>query len=137
MSRYQPTAEQKAKADQRRAAFRALCQRVAAMSEDQRAAIAAKYGIVTCEGHPLSPHNSCLLASQCADYMPSIVGGFQQWRRASRQVCKGQSGLMLWIPSGKRKHAADDQHADSKAGRQGFIMGYVWDISQTEPILAE
>lgn len=136
----QPTEEQRARAAERREQFKALCQRVAAMSEDQRAELATRYGIFNPEGHSLSPYNCCLLISQAATFMPSIVAGFQQWRRARRMVRKGETGLMIWVPIGKAKDKAAEQSADSSATeneRPGFIMGYVFDISQTEPIESE
>ncbi len=58
-TRRQPTAEQKAKAAERRERCRALAAQVAALSEDERAALVMKVGaIVTCEGRALSPFNS-------------------------------------------------------------------------------
>lgn len=139
MSRRQATPEQKAKAAERRAQFKEFCQRVAAMSEDERAELARRMPIVNPAGHALSAYNCCLLLSQFAG-TPTIVAGFQQWRKQGRQVCKGQSGLMIWVPTGKRK-AADQGGAELAAADQedkpGFIAGYVWDVSQTEPIEQE
>ena len=131
----QPTEEQRAKAAERRELFKGYCQRVAAMSEDQRAELAARMPIVNPEGHALSAYNTCLLLSQFQGAI-TIVGGFQQWKRAGRRVCKGQSGLMIWIPIGRKNKAADGatqpaELADDGAKRPGFMPGYVWDISQT------
>lgn len=133
----QPTEAQRAKAAERREVFKALCQRVAAMSEDQRAELARRMPIVNPEGHALSPYNHCLLYSQFAG-TPTIVAGFQQWRRAGRMVRKGQSGLMIWVPIGRKKNeerAGDSSGDDSE--RPGFIAGYVFDVSQTEVIEAQ
>lgn len=127
----QPTEAQKAAAAEKRARFKEFCQRVAAMSEDDRALLAARMPVVNPEGHPLSPYNTCLLISQ-TDTAPTIVGGFQQWRKIGRQVRKGEHGLMIWCPSGKRKPADDSKPADDENDRPGFIMGYVFDISQTD-----
>lgn len=129
--RRQPTAAQRAAAEERRARFRALAEQVAALDESQRAALAARAGITTIEGHALSPFNSCLALQQREDV--SVVGGFQQWRRAGRCVRKGEHGLAIWIPSGKRAEETDDDDEDE---RPRFIMGTVFDISQTDPIAA-
>jgi len=132
------TAEQQEQAAERRERFRELCRRIAAMSEDQRAALAARLPIVTTEGHAISPFNSCLILSQFTG-TPTIVGGFQQWRKRGRMVRKGEHGLAIWIPKGNRK--ADEQpkanDAEPASERTGFIMGYVFDVSQTDEHSAE
>jgi hypothetical protein len=137
-TRRQPTAEQKAKAAERRERFKALAGRVAAMSDDERAALVMKVGaVVTCEGHGLSAFNSCLVLTQLPT--ASMVGGFHQWRTKGRKVRKGEPGLMIWIPTGRKDEAGDaaptpeaDAGAD-KGRRSGFVLGYVFDIGQTEP----
>ena len=134
MGKYQPTAEQKARAAERRAAFRALCAQVAQMDEAQRGAIAAKYGIVTVEGRALSVHNQVLVAQQHEN--PSIVGGFHQWLQAGRCVRKGEHGLCIWVPTARstgRENGAGQQVDGDGDSKPGFIMGTVFDISQTEP----
>ena len=139
-TRRQPTEAQRAAAADRRERFKALAARVAAMSEDERTALVMKLGaIVTCEGHSLSAFNSCLVLTQLPT--SSMVGGFHQWRAKGRKVRKGEHGLMIWIPTGRRDGADDaatvaesDSGAD-KEKRAGFIMGTVFDVTQTEPTL--
>ena len=126
MSKYNPTPEQKAKTEARRAAFRQLCQRISEMSEEERAAFAAKMpAIATTDGRALSGHNSLLVAHQHEG--ATIVGGFQQWRHQGRKVKKGESGIAIWIPKNSGEDSGDTN---------GFFMGYVFDISQTETIEA-
>lgn len=136
MARKQATPEQQAKAAERRAAFKDLCQRVAAMSEDQRAQLAASMPIVNPLGHPLSAYNHCLIYSQFSG-TPTIVGGFKQWLTAGRIVRKGESGLMIWCPTGKRKAADGPELAADENERPSFIPGYVFDITQTDERSAE
>jgi hypothetical protein len=139
-TRRQPTAEQKAKAAGRRERFKALAARVATMTDDERAALVMKVGaVVTCEGHALSAFNSCLVLTQLPT--ASMVGGFLQWKDKGRRVKKGEHGLMIWIPTGRKDEAGDaapaaesDASAD-KGQRSGFIMGTVFDVTQTEPAL--
>ena len=84
-----PTAEQKAKAEERRAKLTELAQRVAAMSETEKAALLEKVGtVLTCEGHPLSAKNTLILAYQANSV--SMVGGYRQWQAVGRQVMKGE-----------------------------------------------
>jgi hypothetical protein len=141
-NRRTPTPEQKAKAEARRNQFRELTKKVAAMSEAERMQLFERCGaIVTCEGRALSPVNSCLILSQCGT--ASMVGGFWQWKRNGRRVMKGQTGLGLWIPtSGKggedlptaeARQVERESGAEVKTGgRRRFIVGTVFDISQTE-----
>jgi hypothetical protein len=139
-TRRPPTAEQKQKAAERRERFKALAAQVAAMSEDERAALVMKVGaIVTCEGRTLSVHNSCLVLTQLPT--ASMVGGFWQWQDKGCRVKKGEHGLMIWIPTAKgekTEHAAPIAQGDAgaeKEKRSGFIMGTVFDVTQTEPAL--
>jgi hypothetical protein len=132
----QLTEEQKQKTAERREKFKAFCQRVAAMSEDQRAELAQRMPIVNPEGHALSHYNTCLILSQFSG-APTIVAGFQQWRKQGRQVCKGQSGLMIWVPIGRKKSGGNGAKPGEVCSKDldakpGFIPGYVFDISQTE-----
>jgi hypothetical protein len=134
MARRQPTDEQKQRAAERRERFTALARQVAALTDDERAALVAKVGaIVTVEGRALSALNSCLVLTQLPT--ASMVGGFQQWKAHGRSVKKGAHGLMIWIPT-RGKDDADkptQEEAEGVAKRSGFVMGTVFDISQTEP----
>src|SRR5207248_3931450 len=106
-----PTAEQKAKAAERRERFRQLAARVAALTDDERAALVAKVGaVVTVEGRALSVHNSCLVLNQLPT--ASMVGGFRQWKDHGRSVKKGEHGLCIWIPTKGRDDA--DQPTDEE-----------------------
>lgn len=138
--RHQPTAEQKAAAATRRQRFTELAKRVAEMTDEQRSALVARVGaIMTCEGHALSVHNSCLLLTQFPT--ASMVGGFQQWKAHGRSVRKGERGPMIWVPTSRKQDAepattesqpAGAVEAEGDAKRSGFVMGTVFDISQTE-----
>jgi hypothetical protein len=132
--RRQPTPEQRAATEARRERFRALAKRISEMSETERADLAARMGsVVTIEGRVLSVHNTCLIAAQ--NPVATVVGGFAQWLKHGRAVKKGQHGLMIWVPIAARK---GDEPAPEPAGdaesNDGprFIMGTVFDVSQTE-----
>ena len=141
MRRHQPTAEQKAAATARRERFTELANDIARMSDDERAALVARVGaIVTCEGRALSVHNSCLVLTQLP--AASMVGGFRQWMAHGRSVRKGEHGLMIWVPTSRKDDAppTDGQAAEGEAAgagkRAGFVMGTVFDVTQTEPTAA-
>lgn len=129
----QPTEAQKAQAKARREQFRKIVKQIAALPPEQRATIAAKCPIATCEGHMLSFFNMCLVASQKAD--ATIVGGFRQWREQGRTVRKGEHGLGIWIPLAHGKAEPDASEAESDTDdKPRFMMGTVFDISQTEEL---
>ena len=120
------TAEQQSKTEKRRAAFKEIVKKVVAMDAAQRATIVDRCGaILTCEGRALSVFNTILLLNQRDEV--SLVGGFQQWKRAGRQVKKGEHGMMIWFPS---RQASDEPTGDEAEMR--FFVGTVFDVSQTE-----
>ena len=94
------------------------------LSEDQRQEIAAKMGATTIEGRVLSPVNQCLVFTQYPN--ATILGGYQQWQRAGKQVKKGSQGIAIWIPT--RKKAEEDGEEE----KTRFFMVSMFDISQTE-----
>jgi hypothetical protein len=132
--KHEPTQEQKEAAAAKRAAFKELCKRIADMSDEQRAAMADKMGaVVTVEGHALSGTNTLLVLYQYST--PTIVGGFQQWKKNGRKVKKGEHGLSIWIPKTEK---ADPNKQPGEMSLKDldvhFFMGYVFDIGQTEPM---
>ena len=135
----EPTAEQKAKAEERRARFKQLWKQVANMPELERVQLANKLGIVTVEGAALSPRNQCLIALQSP--AASVVGGFRQWIKQGRCVKKGEHGAMIWCPTGTRntQTTADDPNSQAQADSGNdvyFIIGTVFDIGQTQELKA-
>lgn len=126
------TAEQQAATEARRARFAELARRLADMTEEQRADTAARMPtIVTIEGRALSVGNAILAAMQ-RDAV-TVVGGFQQWRAAGRQVRKGEHGLMIWAP--KTPKADDNKQpgeTSSAEERTRFITITMFDVSQTD-----
>ena len=128
------TTEQQAAREERRAAFRKLARQIGAMTAEERGRLSASLPtIATVEGRILSVFNQCLVAAQCPN--ATLVGGFQQWIKAGRAVRKGEHGLAIWIPT----HAKTDANAQpgetsSTDDETRFIMGSVFDVSQTDEI---
>lgn len=142
------TPEQTAARDARRSKFRDLARKIKAMSDAERAALTARMpAIVTIEGRALSPINSILIGFQLPQ--ASIVGGFRQWIKNGRAVMKGQHGAAIWVPTGAKGDDREDGTAgpgagdvrEESAGDDGgscrFIMGTVFDVTQTNEIGAE
>jgi len=130
------TKEQQEKAQERRTAFKEIVKKVAELSEEQRLAIAEKISITTCEGHPLSVHNNCLIASQGGEGL-TLVGGFKQWLKQGRAVKKGEHGYMILFPREKKNGDNDAQEPtrdEAEKPEIRFLIGYVFDISQTMEI---
>ena len=108
--------------------LRKLAARVEQLSGDERAAMAAKYGTVTAEGHRLSAYNAVFLAVQAGRPLAQ-VGGFRQWKKAGRMVAKGEHAAgYIYVPI-KRRDADGDEVAEEKLR---FRLVPVFDISQTE-----
>ena len=125
----EPTAEQKAKAQARREKMRAISKKISDMTDDERLAFARTVQVVTIDGRTLSPHNQCMLAFQ--NPAVTVVGGFQQWRKAGRMVRKGEHGLAIWIPVGAK---VENQETGDKetAAVDYFTLATVFDVAQTD-----
>jgi antirestriction factor ArdC-like protein len=134
--KFTPTAEQSAATAERREKMRKLARNVASMTPDQQSAIFSAHPAVTIEGRALSIFNTCFLVSQFESV--SIVGGFNQWRKAGRIVRKGEHGLAIWIPIKRaedpEKHEGEISSADLESPR--FTLATVFDVSQTDEISA-
>uniref|UniRef100_A0A6M3LV14 N-terminal domain-containing protein n=1 Tax=viral metagenome TaxID=1070528 RepID=A0A6M3LV14_9ZZZZ len=111
--------------EERKAKFSSLAKRLKAMSEDQKIGIVLGRGIVNVEGKALSLNNMVLLLFQANGTVPTVVGGFKQWKTAGRYVKKGEHGLMIWYPSRNKVE-------EGEAEELRFFVGTVFDISQTE-----
>ena len=101
------------------------------MTEEQRQAIADKYGIVTVEGHLLTPHNQCFLVAQ-SEINFTVVGGFQQWKNAGRIVRKDEHGFLILVSSKTNSEENSEMISDDEDVK--FFSATVFDISQTEVI---
>jgi len=78
-----------------------LRKKLADLNPDQRQALVEGVGVITVEGRSLSVNNQILLAFQHPK--ATIVGGFQQWKKAGRTVRKGEHGSIIWFPSIRQK----------------------------------
>lgn len=123
----------------RQARTRELSQKLAQLPPDQRQALIDRGLIATVEGRMLSLHNTLMVYMQIPGIfggngckLPSVVGGFKQWKAAGRQVQKGQHGYTILFPVGdKDKETGDIIHAER------YFTATVFDIGQTEEIKEE
>ena len=129
-----PTAEQAAAKLERREKFKILWSKVAKMSTNERVHIAHKLGLRNVAGHEMSCTNSILCMMQCPRV--SIVGGFRQWIENGRAVKKGEHGMMIWFPIG-RKTENESGEPSTLMDEKRFGIGTVFDISQTAPMAGQ
>ena len=116
--------------EERKERIKAAQAKIIALSVTEREQLAAKYGIITIEGRPLSVYNQCFLISQRDN--TTVVGGYKQWLKAGRQVLKGQHGMSIYIPTGNKDTEGKVTDEDPQ-----FWFATVFDISQTEPVEVE
>lgn len=129
------TDEQIAARDARRERFGELAKRLAELSDEARADLAARVFVHTVEGRPLSLHNACLVAMQ--NPTATLVGGFNQWRTQGRTVRKGEHGLMIWAPTKATIEAAPTAgELTTESDARRFITVTVFDVSQTDALSA-
>lgn len=131
------TAEQRAKADARKAQFRQFIKKVADMTEVERAELGRRMaGVVTADGGTLSLRNLMLIFLQHSG--ATVVGGFRQWLKHGRCVRKGEHGMMIWVPTVRGGQKTEGEPAPSEnpeaQSELRFLIGTVFDISQTEEI---
>lgn len=106
-----------------------LARDLAAMSDSDRAALAARLPVVlSVTGAPISGHNAAFASLQCPDV--TMVGGFRQWQAAGRTVMAGSKALYIFAPTSVRT-------GDQGGSECRFIMVPVFDVSQTEPAAAD
>jgi hypothetical protein len=100
---------------------------LSSMNESQRQALVSKYGFISVEGHSYSLVNQCLIAFQCPT--ATVLGGYQQFRKAGRQVKQGEHGITIFFPSVRKSD--DDIESDDQVR---FYCATIFDISQTYEI---
>ena len=123
----------------RRDAMRRLIKQVSVMTPEQKAAVAARLPIVNTEGHALSLFNICFICLQNGrETLPTIVGGFKQWLKQGRCVRKGEHGMSIWFPVRQSPETqAHENEPEAKEIISSFMLGTVFDISQTTELVKE
>lgn len=112
--------------------LKAIAAQVAAMTEDQRAAIAAQMPVLTIAGHIISTRNTVLLTLQ-NDFAVTIIGGFRQWIAAGRAVRKGEKASYILKPIIRKSDEPSEENAQNE-NLAFFVSVPVFDVSQTEPL---
>lgn len=112
-----------------------IAKRVRLMSREEREALAERNGFLTCEGHRLSPYNTCYLLYQgCPWEAGAMVGGFRQWERAGRYVRAGEHAVgYIYVPmgGGKQRAEGDGNESDEKESLR-FTLVPMFSLTQTE-----
>jgi len=115
---------------ERKARLKELREQLSKLTPEQRQGLADRGIIATIEGRQLSLHNTILVYLQSNGQTPTIVGGYQQWKRAGRHVSKGQHGMMIWFPVGEK----NKDTGELVGGPETFYTATVFDIGQTEEL---
>ena len=105
--------------------LQALRDKLANLSPEQKQALTARGLIATVDGRVLSLHNTLLVYLQGNGITPSVVGGYQQWLKAGKQVNRGEHGMTIWFPVGER-----DSESGDIISADRFYTANVFDISQ-------
>jgi len=112
-------------ATERQTKLKAIRQRLANLTAEECTAIAAHGLIATVDGRTLSLHNTYMAHLQSRS-IPTVVGGYQQWKQAGKQVRRGEHGFTILFPNGTK-----DENGDVIEAKR-FFAATVFDISQTE-----
>jgi hypothetical protein len=112
---------------ERQAKLKALRERLANLTDEEKQALTNRGIIATIEGRQLSLHNTFMVYLQCNGNSPSVVGGFKQWRKAGRTVKRGEHGYTIMFPVGTK-----DEETGEITEATSFYTATVFDISQTE-----
>jgi len=118
------------KKEEKKAKIKELRDKLKSLDDATRNDMLKNGHIMTIEGKSLSDKNTLLLLFQ--GVRDSIVGGYQQWKRAGRQVKKGEHGAVIWFPSNFKKVNDDGEESEGTS----FFTGTVFAQSQTEELAA-
>ncbi|MBK7106630.1 MAG: DUF1738 domain-containing protein [Ignavibacteriae bacterium] len=109
-----------------------LVQKLNSLSDDEKLELSCRI-ISSIEGRVYSGRNQMLIALQFRfqNIIPTICGGFHQWKEHGRQVKKGEHGAVILYPVGVDKKKNEGEEAEEPSN---FFSAVVFDISQTEEI---
>lgn len=111
---------------ERKQRIKELRTKLANLTPAEREKLTVRGLIATVEGRALSFHNTMLVYLQSNGAAPTVVGGYKQWRKAGKQVRRGEHGYIIWFPVGEKTEDGDIIDA------QTFYTATVFDISQVE-----
>ena len=116
--------------EERKARLNQIREKLKNLSEEEKKKLLDNGLIATIEGRFLSPRNTMMVYLQCPDNIPTVVGGFKQWKAAGRVVMKGQHGMSILFPIGPKVETEDGESVEPEY----FSVATVFDILQTEEI---
>ena len=119
--------------DEKKAKIQALRQKLANLTDQEKAEIIERGIVLSVQGKAISTKNTLLLYVQSGELAtaPSVVGGYRQWQEQGRQVKKGEHALSIWAPS-SRKVKEEVNGEEQEHEENYFFLVPVFDISQTE-----
>jgi hypothetical protein len=122
--------------NERKQKAREIAGKIAAMSDDERAALAARLPtVVNPDGRALSFRNTAMLMMQSGREDLTIVAGFKQWIRAGRVVNKGEHAIgFILVPMTRKKNDESLDDDDNEKKGMHFKHVAVFDVSQTSEL---
>lgn len=113
---------------EKQAKIKALRDRLKNLSDTEKQALINRGMITNIDGHVLSVHNTILLYLQSNGTIPSVIGGFNQWRNVGKSVKKGEHGFIIFFPVGEKSEDGDIINATN------FYTATVFDITQVQDL---
>lgn len=116
---------------EKRAKLKEIRQQLANLPQEAKEELKSRALIATVEGRMLSPHNTIMVYFQAGmSNTPTVIGGYQQWRKAGKQVKKGEHGYTIFFPVGPKSESEDGDTVTAET----FYTATVFDISQVEEL---
>jgi ssDNA-binding Zn-finger/Zn-ribbon topoisomerase 1 len=122
------TAEPKAKKSKKEK-IQDLKNWISNVAEEEQKQMLEKVNIKNVQGRELSENNQMLLLGQNENV--SIVAGYKQWQADGKQVKKGETALIIFVPSVTK---TKDKETEEENEFLNFYPANVFDISQVEEI---
>lgn len=121
--------------DEKKAQLKQVREKMKSLTPEQRQELLNRGLVATIEGRVLSVHNTiyCYLQST-GGKIPTVVGGYKQWKVAGRQVSKGEHGYSIMFPAG---NTSVDNEGNKTVEAERFFFTTVFDVTQTEDIKVE
>jgi antirestriction protein ArdC len=120
----------RATTEERRAKVAALRDRLQEWQDAEGADELIAMALATFDGY--SDRNAQLIAMQAPT--ATDVDGFVAWKARGRAVRKGEHGIQILAPAGKREGDPQAEAEEDRKDRQFFRIAYVFDIAQTDEL---
>jgi hypothetical protein len=121
--------------DEKKARLKQIREKLKSLSDQEKKQLLDNGLIATIDGKILSTHNTMMCYLQTPGIfsgnatLPTVVGGFKQWKNAGRYIVKGQHGMTIFFPVGPK---VETENGEKLVEAEHFYTASVFDITQTE-----